>query len=121
MKNFFTKLDFWGGTSSFACAIHCAALPFFISIGALKNTTWLSHPLFEFIMISLTVFFVYKSLIKGYFNGKVSKFTFYAAITGLFLVCFHHFLGLHSTYIVAIGGLTIAVSHFLNLFIPSKA
>lgn len=109
------SLDFWGGTSSLLCAIHCALLPILISIGLLQSQTWLSHPVFEISMILLTIFFVYNSLFKGYYEGKVSKMTFLTAVFGLTLVAIHHFMGNYSSVIIAIGGFTIAFAHFLNL------
>jgi len=120
MKKMYKSLDFWGGTSSFLCAVHCAALPLLISIGLFQSETWLAHPVFELSMIILTIFFVYNSLFKGYFKGRVSKLTFYTAIFGLFLVVIHHFMGSYSTIVVAFGGFTIAAAHFVNFFSFSK-
>lgn len=120
MRNTLKSLDFWGGTSSLLCAIHCALLPILISVGLLQTQTWLSHPFFEITMILLTIFFVYNSLFKGYYRGQVNKKTFYTALFGLILVAIHHFTGNYSSIIIATGGLTIAFAHFLNLFSLQK-
>ncbi len=120
MRKLYRSLDFWGGTSSFLCAIHCAILPLLISIGLFQSESWLAHPFFELTMIILTIFFVYNSLIKGYYKGVVSKMTFYTAIFGLFLVVIHHFMGSYSTIVVALGGFTIAAAHFVNLISFSR-
>lgn len=120
MKKLYKSLDFWGGTSSFLCAIHCAILPFLISLGLFHNETWLANPVLELCMIILTIYFVYNSLIKGYFKGKVSKFTFFTAVFGLFLVIVHHFAGAYSTAVVAFGGFTIAAAHFVNFISFAK-
>ena len=120
MKKLYKNFDFWGGTSSLLCAIHCAALPLLISLGLFRNETWFAHPAFELIMIVMTIFFVYNSLFKGYFKGNVSKLTFITAIFGVFLVGIHHFMGSYSTMVVAFGGFTIAAAHFANFFFLLK-
>ncbi|MBT8232774.1 MAG: MerC domain-containing protein [Saprospiraceae bacterium] len=119
MKKLIKSMDFWGGTSSFLCAIHCAILPILISLGLLQSQSWLSYPIFEIIMIGITIYFVYNSLIKGYMQGLVTKATFYTAIFGLFLVCIHHFMGGFSSIIIAAGGFTIAAAHFVNFFVSA--
>jgi len=115
MKELIKNLDFWGGASSLLCGIHCAILPLLISIGLFQTDSLFAHPLFEISMIILSIFFVYNSLFKGYFKGKVSKITLLTAVFGLFLVLSHYFVGNYSTIVIAFGGFTIATAHFLNL------
>jgi len=110
-------MDFWGFTTSFLCAIHCAALPLLFSLGIISSHTWMGHPLFELSMISLTTIFVYSSLIKGFFKNKVNKFSFIVSIIGLLLILLHSIVPAHNTLIVVIGGILVALAHIANIII----
>lgn len=114
MKKYFGNADFWGGTASIACAVHCAALPILFSIGLVGSHHWLAHPFFEIAMLSITSWFVYKSLIKGFFKGQTRGTVFAIAIMGLICLLIHHFLGGYSTQVVVLGGILVGLSHIIN-------
>lgn len=115
MRNTLKNLDFWGTTTSLLCAIHCAFLPFLLSFGLINSQNWMANPFFEFIILGLTSFFVYFSIIKPYFQKGSSKTIVLIALIGLFLVIIHHIVPFYQTLVVVIGGILIAVSHILNL------
>jgi len=115
MKNYLRNMDFWGSTASLACAIHCALLPLLFSFGLMGSHHWFANPWVEIVMLLVTSWFIYNSLIKGYLTGSTSKAVFYLALFGLVLLLLHHFLGQYSTIVVVFGGVLVAVAHLLNL------
>jgi len=121
LKLHIDKLDFWGMFTSLLCAIHCALLPFLLSIGLMGSSMhWISHPAFEVVVAILSTFFVYQSLLKGYAAGRVRRSTFILALCGLIMILSHHFFGSLATPIVVIGGVSIATAHFYQLIFPFK-
>ncbi|MBT8228739.1 MAG: MerC domain-containing protein [Bacteroidia bacterium] len=114
MKELITNLDFWGCTTSFMCAVHCAVLPVLFSIGLVGSHSILAHPLFEFVVIALTTYFVFKSIIRPYLRFKHNKRAFYIANFGLGLLAFHHMFEVYGTIIVVLGGFSIALAHLIN-------
>jgi len=121
LKLLIDKLDFWGMFTSLLCAIHCALLPFLLSVGLMGSSMrWINHPAFEVIVTVLSAVFVYQSLLRGYASGIVRRSTFILALCGLIMILSHHFFGSFATPIVVIGGISIATAHFQQLFFPFK-
>lgn len=115
LKKPFKNIDLWGSTTSLLCAIHCAALPLLLSSGFIGAHTYLSHPLVEFSVLSLTAIFVYFSIIKPFLQSRENLFPFTIATVGLFMVLVHHFLSDYSTLTVVIGGILIALGHIIKM------
>jgi len=115
LRKVIANMDFWGATTSVLCAIHCALLPVFLSLGLIGAHSFWSHPVFEYSMIAIAVIFVYNSIIKGYFKKEVHFMPFLMAISGLSLVVTHHFFHANAVFIVVLGGILVALAHFINL------
>ena len=111
------NLDFLGFSASMLCAIHCAVLPFVMTIGVLGGLHWLNTPWIEisFIVISivLATFSLYPAYKNKHTNGKPLRL----AGIGFFLLFVSRIAGHGSIYEVipiVIGGILIAISHIIN-------
>ncbi len=135
-------LDSVGGTLSFACALHCVALPFIITLLPLIGLSFLAHSLFELIMIGIALTLATASFCWGVrIHGQWKLLLFIAAAAALFAsgmsLLDHSILSgdghshtstlllgdisaLHFSsetlhwVLMGIGGLTLALGHFLN-------
>ena len=119
MRNRFigTHLDFFGFLASMLCAVHCAALPLVLTIGALGGLHWISDPVVEygFIVISLVIASatMLMSYRKGATDGRVTitfLLGFGLILTSLLLPHTH---GIELVFKI-LGGTTIALAHILH-------
>ena len=113
-----------GATASFLCAIHCALLPFVLTVLPLLGLGFLAGHRFErdFVMFAATLALF--SLVGGYRRHR-RPFPLLLAVPGLLLLL----LGvtwaadisivLHSV-MVACGGVLVASAHFVNLAIDRR-
>lgn len=60
------NLDLIGFSASFLCAIHCALVPFIVSFGALSILSFMTHPLIEPVVLTLSFIIAISSLIPSY-------------------------------------------------------
>ena len=111
------NLDFLGFSASMLCAMHCALLPFVMTVGVLSGLSWLNAPWIEisFILISivLAAFSLYPAYKKEHANAKPLQI----ATLGFFLLFLSRIAGHGSVYEVipiVIGGILIAISHIIN-------
>ena len=111
------NLDFLGFSASMLCAIHCALLPFVMTVGTLGGLSWLDTPWIEISFILLSVVLASLSLYPAYNKGHKDAKPLKVAAIG-FLLLFLSRLGGHGTAVEVIpivgGGVLIAISHFLN-------
>lgn len=118
MKQFIsTNLDFLGFSASFLCAIHCALLPFVMTIGLMGSLSWLANPIIENGFIILSIILAAMSLYPS-FKGKHHNSTaLIVAGIGFVLLFLSRMVG-HGSSVelitVVIGGLMIAVAHYIN-------
>lgn len=107
-------LDQLGITASLACAIHCAALPFLITLLPLWGLSFLAHPWVEFSMIGLSLLVGTWSLAHSYPKHK-RIIPILVLIIGFMLIGTGHY-GFHflEALLVPLGGFSIALAHFLN-------
>lgn len=116
MKSFIkpAKLDQWGMTASVACAVHCAALPFFISILPLWGLGFLAYSWVEAGMICLSLFIGIWSLSVSY--PKHRKATPLLVLVAGFgcIAAGHYFMESLEALLIPFGGFTIAGAHFIN-------
>lgn len=119
VKKIDNNIDFWGMGVSFACAVHCLAVPF-ISIFSL-TVDFLHNPIVEaiFILSALTIALVSfrKSWLKH--GGLAPIFISMAGFSAIFYAhfCMEHEL---SHYITALGGILLIVSHYVNWTLIKK-
>jgi len=107
-------LDHLGMTASLACAIHCAVLPFVISMLPLWGIGFLANDWVELSMIILSLIIGIYSLASSY--PKHSKllpiFVLVAGFT--FIAAGHYFFEHLEATLIPLGGLAIAAAHFIN-------
>ncbi|MDZ4682781.1 MAG: MerC domain-containing protein [Saprospiraceae bacterium] len=117
MKSRFVSLnaDFAGFMASMICAVHCAALPFVLTIGALSNLAWLEHGLFEVIFITLSIIIASWSLVRSYFQRHHSLRAIFIAAAGFSVIIASRFVeGDWEHWLTMIGGIIIATGHIVN-------
>ena len=112
-----SHLDFLGFSASFLCAIHCAILPFVMTVGLMGGLSWLANPIVEngFIVMSLglAATSLYPSFKKKHHRLRALK----VAGIGFGLLFFSRWVGhgnLLEVVTVVLGGLLIAYAHYIN-------
>ncbi|MCX2451940.1 MerC domain-containing protein [Pedobacter sp. PLR] len=108
------RLDQFGISASVACAIHCAALPFLITLLPLWGLGFLANPWVEFSMIGLSLLIGTWSLARSYPRHK-RIIPVLVLITGFMLIGTGHY-GFHflEAILIPLGGFTIALAHLIN-------
>lgn len=113
-------VDRVGMTASTLCAVHCALSPLLITIAPLVGLGFLFEEKFETIFIMATVGLGFLSTAWGFLKKHRSFEPFYLLLLGaaIFYIS-HNFHDLHQfiphPISMALGGLSIAISHFVNL------
>lgn len=109
------KLDTVGACLSFACAIHCVAMPFVITILPLLGLGVLAHSEFDTIMFITTISLASASLCWGTFVHRETRILFLlAAAILLFYVGGFHAHDTREAVFVGFGGFCLALGHFIN-------
>jgi hypothetical protein len=109
-----STLDQLGMTASLACAIHCAALPFFLTTLPLWGLEFLAHTWVELSMICLSLFIGICSLISSYPKHR-KLIPILVLIIGFALIATGHYtLETLEAILIPLGGFTIAAAHYLN-------
>lgn len=110
------KMDRVGFTASSLCAIHCALMPFVITLLPLVGLEFLSSPWVEISIIVLSILIGIASLIPSYLKYHRRILPLLLLIVGFMLIFGTHLLGLHELepVLVPLGGFTIAGAHLLN-------
>ena len=119
MKNQFIglHLDFIGFSASMLCAVHCAALPFLLSLAPLAGLQFLENPWIEYCIILLSFFIASSALIHGYRKHHQKKLSVLIAILGFILIAVGHLFESSEWWEIvftSLGGVTIAVAHLIN-------
>lgn len=110
-----SRLDKVGMTASTLCAIHCAAVPFVISMLPLWGLGFLAEEWMEISMIVLSLAIGSWSLGLSWIkHKKVAALLTFGG--GFFLIASGHWFGHGSSehFLLPIGGLTIAFAHYIN-------
>lgn len=109
-----------GATASFLCAIHCALLPFVLTLLPLLGLGFLASHTFERGFVAFAVMLAMVALVIGY-RRHHRRLPLLLAVPGLLLLLLGitvidlHTLALHSV-LVTCGGLLVASGHFVNLY-----
>jgi len=109
-----SALDQLGITTSVACAIHCAALPFFITTLPLWGLEFLAHSWVELSMICLSLIIGIFSLVSSYPKHKKIVPVFVLIIGFSLIATGHYTLESLEAVFIPMGGFTIAAAHYLN-------
>lgn len=116
MRFFGWHLDFIGFSASFACAVHCMALPLLLSFGFLGGAEWLENEALEFLLIMSSIIIASYSILKSYLKEHRNFYPVIWLIVGvaflLISLSIHH--GTEHYILTAIGGFSIAFAHFAN-------
>jgi hypothetical protein len=113
-----------GATASFLCAIHCALLPFVLTLLPLVGLGFLASHGFERGFVAFAVMLAMVALVIGYRRHR-RALPLLLAVPGLALllagiaVVDSHTPLLHSV-LVTCGGLLVASAHFSNLYIDRR-
>jgi hypothetical protein len=108
------SMDKLGIVASVACAIHCAALPLFITALPLAGMEFLANKWVEISMICLSVVVGARSLLSTYPAHK-SYIPILILIFGFMLIgSGHFFVKSMEAVLVPLGGLSIAIAHYIN-------
>jgi hypothetical protein len=117
-------LDKIGATVSWACAVHCLAMPFVISFLPLIGLGFLVHEEIEYVFIGLSVLVAAISLLPGFFRLHRNINTLLLFITGIsFVASADKIFGDNLTgkmIFVFIGAGFITTAHFLNRYLCKK-
>lgn len=108
-----------GAAASFACAIHCAVLPFVLALLPLLGLSFLADHRFERGFVMFACALALTSLLNGYRHHHRALPLLLALPGLLLLLCGVTFaesysIVLHSV-LVTCGGLLVASAHFTNL------
>ena len=110
-----SKLDSFGACVSFACAVHCIAVPFVITLLPLIGLGFMADHNFEAGMLVFAVILAAASLCWGTRVHKKSKVLLFLLAAGiLFAVGFFAFEGLKHWLFIAFGGSCLATGHIVN-------
>ncbi|MBS0581955.1 MAG: MerC domain-containing protein [Proteobacteria bacterium] len=109
-----------GATASFLCAVHCAALPFVLTVLPTLGLGFLGDHRFERIFIAFASALALGSLIRGYRRHRVASALWIAGFglallwTGAWLFDTGSAPVVHAA-LVTLGGCCVALAHILNL------
>lgn len=109
-----------GAMASFLCALHCAALPFVLTLLPVLGLDFLASHRFEHWFIAFATVLASTMLIRGY-RGHRQPHALALLLPGLLLLWSGGYLVepevapfWHAT-LVALGGSTVAAAHLVNL------
>lgn len=123
-------MDRLGAAASFACAVHCAAIPILVGLGAAGAVSWLEHEPVEWGLVGLAAVVGTVSAWRGYrVHGNKTVAIVLAAAALSLLVLMLHEAGIgpyghghgHShahdgdlRWVFPVIGVVIAASHLVN-------
>lgn len=111
------NLDKIGITASTACAIHCALLPFVLTLLPLWGLEFLGDPFVEISMISGSMVLGVWSLGRSYRKHHQKIMPIMILMLGFTFIFIGHFAGTDvlEPLLIPAGGFIIAFAHFLNI------
>jgi len=117
LRSYKINLDRVGITASTLCAIHCAALPFIITVLPMWGMGFLADEAVEITMIAVSLIIGIWSLSSAYRKQHRRIIPILALIVGFACIALGHFSGIEplEPILIPIGGFTIAAAHYINL------
>lgn len=111
------SIDFLGIAASLLCAIHCAFLPFLLSIAYLSGLHFLANPWIEYSVIALSLAMVLLSLLPAYKKHHHNIYPIFIVFAGFTLILFGQLSAENYEIIfTASGAILVAISHGFNWF-----
>lgn len=103
-------------TASTLCAIHCAAVPVFFTSLPLVGLGFLANPWVEWSMIIVALIVGVASIAGSFLNSHHRVLPLILLIIGFATIILGHIFtkGWLEAIIVPVGGVTIALAHFVN-------
>jgi hypothetical protein len=116
-RSYKINLDRIGITASTLCAIHCAALPFVITVLPMWGVGFLANEAVEITMIAVSLIIGIWSLSAAYRKQHHRIIPVLILISGFACIAVGHFLGIEllEPILIPLGGFTIAIAHYINL------
>jgi len=118
MKNQFIglHLDFVGFSASLLCAVHCAALPFLLSLAPLAGLKFLNSAWIEYFIILASFSIASYALVHGYRRHHKQPLALIIVVIGFILIGAGHLLQAkwREITLTSCGGVTIAIAHLIN-------
>ena len=113
-KNILDKL---GMAASSLCAVHCALAPLLITIAPLVGLGFIFDEKFESIIIVVSIGLAFLSLVWGFYKNHRSFVPLYVLLLGCAFIYLarQESIALPEPLFMALGGLSIAISHFINM------
>jgi len=110
------NLDFFGFSASMLCAIHCAALPFLLTMAPLAGLQFLDNHWIEYAIILLSLVIATNSLVGSYRKHHKSFLALGIAIFGFALIGAGQVLEpeWREVVLTASGGAIVAIAHIVN-------
>lgn len=110
------RLDRAGMTASAMCAVHCALLPMVITLLPLWGLEFLAEEWVELFMIGLALIIGVISLSVSFKKHHRRKMPLLLLAVGFGFILLGHlsYSELLEPILIPLGGLTIAVSHYIN-------
>ncbi len=103
-----------GMSASVACAIHCALLPIVITVLPIIGLEFLANPMLELSMIVLSIGLACIAL-SGAYKKHRKILPFVILMLGFCSIAMGHLIEDLENYLIPLGGLLIAMAHFINL------
>ena len=118
MKNQFVGLhpDFMGFSASLLCALHCAALPFLLTLAPLAGLQFLDNPWIEYTLILLSFGIAGYALVPGYQRHHRKPLALIMVTVGFLLIGTAHSLvpGAYEVVFTSSGAALVAIAHLIN-------
>ncbi len=118
MKNQFLgfHLDFIGFGMSLLCAVHCATLPFLLSLAPLAGLQFLENPWIEYTIILLSFFIASAALVHGYRKHHQRPLALITVFFGFLLIGSGQVAPFEALEILLTtsGATTVAAAHWIN-------
>jgi hypothetical protein len=114
-----STLDKIGMAASSICAIHCALAPLLITIAPLIGLGFIFEEKFETIFILSSLGIAFLSIVWGFYKSHRKFEPFYLLLLGTSFIIISRMETplsfLPEPFLMFCGGLSIAVSHYINL------
>jgi len=109
-------LDFLGFSASMLCAIHCAALPFLLTLAPLAGLQFLENPWIEYTFIAVSLLIASNALWHGYRKHHQKPAALAVALIGFVLIGLGRVVEweLGEILFTSFGGVAIAIAHLIN-------
>jgi len=108
--------DFFGFSASMLCAVHCAVLPFLLSLSPMVGLRALQNPWIEYVIILISFCIASYTLVRSYHKHHQRKQALIIVVLGFLLIATGHLIGhgWQEILFTSSGAVTVAVAHLIN-------